>query len=121
MTKSSFQLFCELFLAHLIRATEQGRIRWRRGAAPDSLIGLTNAGALRLSQTEEDGSRAFKVEVVNSHRQVEMELTTIGDGPHLAKALYDFARATVLYRERELQLLLDELEQKSSDRFRQAI
>lgn len=103
---------CELFLAHLIRETGRGQIRWRRGAVPDSLIGLSHAGVLRLSQAEEDDARAFQVALMNRRGLVELELTTIGDGPHLAKALYDFARATVLYREYQLKVALDELEQK---------
>lgn len=103
---------CELFLAHLIRETGRGQIRWRRGAVPDSLLGLSNAGVLRLSHAEEDDARAFHVALMNPRGQVELELTTVGDGPHLAKALYDFARATVLYRECKLKLALDELEQK---------
>ena len=103
---------CELFLAHLIRETGRGQIRWRRGALSDSLLGLSNAGVLRLSQAEEDDARAFHVALMNPHGQVELELKTIGDGPHLAKALYDFARATVLDRGCKLKLALDELEQK---------
>lgn len=112
MTNSTLQMSCELFLAHLIRETGRGQIRWRRGAVPDSLIGLSDAGVLRLSQADEDDARAFTVALMNPRGQVELELTTIGDGPHLAKALFDFARATVLYREYKLKAALNELEQQ---------
>ena len=99
-------LTLEFMLACLIQATEQGKLRWRRGLRQNCFIALLDTGAVRIERFR----NALRVVFLGANGIPRWEFFCLCRSPHSPIGeLFDLIEATEKVRRQVVDEMLEEL------------